>query len=64
MVNGGELGAIGKIGWWIPTYVVEQNPAAGSWEGMQDPATAQLYATAETGDKGTVPDRRPELGVL
>ncbi len=52
VVSGGELGAIGKIGWWIPTYVVEQNPAAGSWEGLQDPATAQLYSTAESGDMG------------
>nr|MDE0499780.1 hypothetical protein [bacterium]MDE0501742.1 hypothetical protein [bacterium] len=52
VVNGGELGAVGKIGWWIPTYVVDQNPAAGTWQGLQDPATAQVYATAETGDKG------------
>ena len=52
VVNGGELGAVGKIGWWIPSYVVDQNPAAGTWQGLQDPAIAGMYATAESGDKG------------
>lgn len=52
VVNGGELGAVGKIGWWIPSYVAEQNPAAATWEGLQDPAIAQMYSTAESGDKG------------
>ena len=52
VVSGGELGAVGKISWWIPSYVVDENPAAGTWEGIQDPAIAQLYSTAESGDKG------------
>lgn len=50
--NGGSLGPIGKIGWYIPTYMVEQNPALATWEGFLDPANAALFATAETGDKG------------
>ncbi len=50
--NGGLLGPIGKIGWYIPTYMVEQNPALATWEGFTDSASAAQFATAETGDKG------------
>lgn len=50
--NGGPLGPEGFIGWYVPTYVVEENPALATWEGFQDPALAGLFATAETGDRG------------
>lgn len=50
--NGGELGVIGKIGWYTPSYVVEQNPELATWEGFKDPAKASLFKTAETGEKG------------
>ncbi len=52
VVNGGLLGPIGKIGWYLPSYVVDQNPELATWEGFQDPALAGLFATAETGDRG------------
>jgi glycine betaine/proline transport system substrate-binding protein len=51
--NGGELGVVGRIAWYTPQYVVDANPALGAWEGYADPAVAQEFATAETGDKGT-----------
>lgn len=50
--SAGELGIIGKIGWFIPTYMVDQHPALATWEGFADPELAGLFATAETGDKG------------
>ncbi|WP_374687088.1 ABC transporter substrate-binding protein [Promineifilum sp.] len=50
--NGGLLGPVGKIGWYIPSYMVERNPALATWEGFQDPAAAAEFATAETGDLG------------
>ncbi len=50
--NLGELGVVGKIGWFVPTYVVEQNPDLATWEGFADTANAALFATAETGDNG------------
>ena len=50
--NGGLLGPVGKIGWYIPGYMVERNPALATWEGFQDPAAAAEFATAETGDMG------------
>lgn len=50
--NAGLLGPVGKIGWYVPTYVVEQHPELATWEGFASPETAALFATAETGDNG------------
>jgi glycine betaine/proline transport system substrate-binding protein len=50
VVDGGELGIVGNIGWFTPSYVVEENPEFATWEGFKDNADA--FATAETGDKG------------
>jgi glycine betaine/proline transport system substrate-binding protein len=52
VVNIGELGAIGKIGWFTPQYVIDEHPDLATWEGYADPANAALFATAETGDLG------------
>ncbi len=48
----GELGVIGKISWYIPTYLLESNPDLATWEGFKNADTAKLFATAQTGDKG------------
>lgn len=48
--DAGPLGVIGKIGWYIPTYLVEQDPSLATWEGIK--AHADLFKTAETGDAG------------
>jgi glycine betaine/proline transport system substrate-binding protein len=50
--HAGLLGPIGKIGWFIPTYMVERHPELATWEGFADPELAGLFATAETGDLG------------
>lgn len=50
--NGGPLGPVGKIGWYIPTYMLEEHPELATWEGLAVPENAALFATAETGDKG------------
>jgi glycine betaine/proline transport system substrate-binding protein len=52
VVDIGELGAIGKIGWFVPQYVIDEHPELATWEGFQDPELAALFATAETGDLG------------
>ena len=54
VVDAGLLGPIGKIGWWMPAYMVEQYPALATAEGFQDPELAGLFATAETGDLGQI----------
>ena len=48
----GDLGTTGQIGWFVPSYVVDEHPELATWEGFQDPALAALFATAETGDNG------------
>ena len=50
--NAGELGIVGKIGWYVPTYMVDEHPSLLTWEGFEDPELAGLFATAETGDNG------------
>lgn len=50
--NGGPLGVVGKIGWYVPTYLLKDHPDLATWEGFAKPETATLFATAETGDKG------------
>lgn len=52
VANIGELGAVGKIGWFVPSYVIEENPDLATWEGFMDPEVAAQFATAETGDLG------------
>jgi len=52
VVDLGELGAVGKIGWFVPQYVIDENPELATWEGFQDPELAGLFATAETGEAG------------
>jgi glycine betaine/proline transport system substrate-binding protein len=50
VVDAGELGVVGKIGWYVPTYLVEDNPDLATVDGLN--ANADLFATAETGDRG------------
>lgn len=52
VTNIGELGVTGRIGWFVPKYVIDENPKLATWEGYKDPAVAKEFATAETGDKG------------
>jgi glycine betaine/proline transport system substrate-binding protein len=52
VVNVGELGVVGQIGWFVPSYVIDEHPDLATWEGYLDPANAALFATAETGDLG------------
>jgi glycine betaine/proline transport system substrate-binding protein len=52
VVNIGNLVAVGKIGWFVPQYVIDEHPELATWEGFQDPANAALFATAETGELG------------
>jgi glycine betaine/proline transport system substrate-binding protein len=35
IVNAGDLGIVGNIGWWVPTYVVERRPELARWQGLK-----------------------------
>jgi glycine betaine/proline transport system substrate-binding protein len=50
--NLGPLGVVGKISWYVPTYMVEQHADLATWEGFTKPENDALFKTAETGEKG------------
>ena len=50
--NGGLLGPVGRIGWYMPTYLLDQDASLATWEGFTSADAAALFATAETGDQG------------
>ena len=52
VVSVGALGAVGKIGWFVPSYVIDERPEMATWEGLAAPEAAEYFATAESGDKG------------
>jgi glycine betaine/proline transport system substrate-binding protein len=49
VVDLGKLGPSAKIGWYVPSFVVEQHPELATWEGFKDPELAKLFSTAESG---------------
>jgi len=48
--NGGLLGPVGEIGWFVPTFVVDEHPELATWEGYLEPAAD--FSSAETGELG------------
>jgi glycine betaine/proline transport system substrate-binding protein len=46
--NAGLLGPVGKIGWYVPSFVLEQHPELSTWDGLKIPANAQLFVTPAT----------------
>ena len=52
VVDLGVLGPHAKIGWYVPSFVIDQHPELKTWEGFKDPTLAKLFATAESGAQG------------
>ncbi len=52
VVELGKLGPSARIGWYVPQYVVDENPSLATWEGFKDTALAKKFATAESGSLG------------
>ena len=50
VVDGGELGVKGHIGWFIPKYLMDQHPEFATWKGLK--GKEHLFKTPESGDKG------------
>lgn len=48
--NGGLLGPVGEIGWFVPNYAIDANPALATWEGYK--GAAADFSSAETGELG------------
>jgi glycine betaine/proline transport system substrate-binding protein len=55
--DAGSNGVTGHIGWYVPSYVVQQHPEMKTWKGLlKDWA---LFRTAESGGKGELLDGDP-----
>lgn len=50
--DGGALGPIGKIGWYIPSYLLTQHPELVTYEGFKTSAAVDLFQTAGTSPFG------------
>jgi glycine betaine/proline transport system substrate-binding protein len=59
VVDGGQLGVVGQIGWWIPTYMLDDHPEFATWEGLK--GNESLFATAESGSSGQLLDGDPSF---
>ncbi len=57
VVDGGQLGVIGQIGWWIPTYMLTANPDFATWQGLK--GHESMFSTAESGSAGQLVDGDP-----
>ena len=59
VVDGGQLGVIGQIGWWIPTYMLTDHPDFASAAGLK--GNESLFSTAESGSAGQLLDGDPSF---
>ena len=57
VVDGGPLGITGQIGWYVPTYMLQDHPELATWEGVK--ADWELFKTADSGDQGQILDGDP-----
>jgi glycine betaine/proline transport system substrate-binding protein len=60
VVDEGPLGVVGQIGWFIPSYLLDDHPEFATWEGLK--GNESLFATSETGSSGQLVDADPAFG--
>ncbi|MFF7858829.1 glycine betaine ABC transporter substrate-binding protein [Streptomyces sp. NPDC007904] len=57
IVNGGDLGVTGHIGWFVPTYFAKRHPDVTDWKNLD--RYAERFRTPESGGKGQLMDGSP-----
>ncbi|MFE5187253.1 ABC transporter substrate-binding protein [Streptomyces sp. NPDC056628] len=57
IVNAGDLGVTGHIGWFVPTYFAKAHPDVTDWKNLNK--YADRLRTAESGGKGQLMDGSP-----
>lgn len=60
VIDAGLLGVTGQIGWFLPTYLLDENPELATWEGLK--GNESMFATSETGSSGQLVDADPAFG--
>ncbi|MEM8922154.1 MAG: glycine betaine ABC transporter substrate-binding protein [Actinomycetota bacterium] len=56
----GPLGSVGKVGWFVPRYVIDDDPALATWEGYDRPGVAARFATEATAPLGRFLGTNPD----
>lgn len=56
----GPLGSTGKIGWFVPRYLIDDDPSLLSWEAFADPQVAARFATSATAPAGRFLGTNPD----
>nr|WP_226962496.1 ABC transporter substrate-binding protein [Streptomyces sp. C8S0] len=57
VVEGGDLGVVGHIGWFVPKYLADKHPDITDWKNLNK--YKDLFKTAESGDKGQLLEGSP-----
>ncbi|GGR71441.1 glycine/betaine-binding protein [Streptomyces aureoverticillatus] len=57
IVPGGDVGVIGHIGWFVPTYFAKKHPDVTNWKNLNK--YAKDFRTPESGGKGQLMDGSP-----
>ncbi|MFF4091414.1 ABC transporter substrate-binding protein [Streptomyces nigra] len=57
IVNAGDLGVTGHIGWYVPTYFAKAHPDVTDWKNLNE--YADQMRTPESGGKGQLMDGSP-----
>jgi len=55
--DGGPLGPVAKVGWFVPTYMLTAHPELATWEGLKQDAS--MFQTADSGSAGQILDGDP-----
>jgi glycine betaine/proline transport system substrate-binding protein len=50
LINQGSNGVIGHIGWYIPTYLMQQHPEFKTWQGLK--GKEDIFKSPESGSAG------------
>ena len=57
VVDGGKIGVIGQIGWWLPTYMLTAHPELATVDGLK--TDWAMFKTTESGSQGQLLDGDP-----
>ncbi|MHB1613241.1 MAG: glycine betaine ABC transporter substrate-binding protein [Actinomycetes bacterium] len=57
VVDGGPLGAVGHIGWYVPTWLMQKYPQLSTWTGLK--SLWKIFVTPESSPQGQFLDGSP-----
>lgn len=58
VIDAGELGPVGRVGWYVPAAYADRHPEVLDWERLND--FAEDFGTGRTGERGQLLTGHPE----